>query len=95
MPKIKLTSKKEVEIRDLTYAEREECEILISGTMMQVGDKMKITDPERYYRYRTKACMYGLNLDNPELLNIHSSKDLDRIAAEVLDRATMGVNPTE
>ncbi len=84
---------KEVELFDLTFAQRVECETLISGTMMEVGTAIKITDPERYYQARTKLCLYGLRVEE-EGLNAYSSADLAEISNEVLGRATAGADPT-
>ena len=90
----KLANCKEVELYDLTYDQRVECETLMSGTMMQVGTIIKIVDPERYYQARTKLCMYGMRLENAEELNQFSSEELAEISSEVLGRATAGANPT-
>jgi len=90
----KVENAKEVDLADLTYDQRAECETLISGTMMEVGSAIKIVDPERYYRARTKLCMYGLAATTTEDLNEYSSEELAEIANEVLGRATAGSNPT-
>ena len=84
-----------LDLHDLTYEQRVECETLMSGTVMIVGDGVKIVDHERYYQARTKLCMYGLKLDSQEDLNGYSSADLSAIAIEVLGRATAGTNPTK
>ena len=90
----RLADCKEVDLSDLTYDQRVECETLMSGTMMQVGTIIKIVDPERYYQARTKLCMYGMKLENAEELNRFSSEELAEISSEVLGRATAGANPT-
>lgn len=91
----KVADCKVVDLKDLTYDQRVECETLISGTMMQVGDTIKVVDPERYYQARTKLCMYGLRAKTTEELNGYSSDELSEISNEVLGRATAGANPTE
>jgi len=85
---------KEVDLHDLTYDQRVECETLISGTMMDVGGSLKIVNPERYFQARTKICMYGLGAKTTEELNAYSSEELSEISNEVLGRATAGTNPT-
>ncbi len=84
-----------LDLHDLTYEQRVECETLITNAVLQVGKQMRITDPERFYQARTKLCMYGLKLDSQEDLNGYSSEDLSTIATEVLERATAGANPTK
>ncbi len=84
-----------LDLHDLTYEQRVECETLMSGTVMIVDKGVKVVDHERYYQARTKLCMYGMKLDSQEDLNGYSSADLSAIAIEVLGRATAGTNPTK
>ncbi len=88
--KLKLSSNREVELNDLTYAQREECEDSVSLVRLPDGG----LEIRHTARTRTLWCYYGLGLDDKEKLNEYSNDELDDIMVEVSERAAKAQNPT-
>lgn len=85
---------REIELRDITYIEREECEN--TSVVVIIGESM--TGIANQIKARTLWCKYGLNLKNSELeeLNQYTSDELNEIMGIVHWRATVvKVNPTK
>jgi len=89
--KFKLSTKREVELHDLNYSQREECENLSSVILTNDGD-MEIKNS---VKARTLWCLHGLGLDDKEKLNEYSTIELNEITREVMEQATKAKNPTE
>lgn len=84
---------REVELREITYLEREECEN--TSVAVLIGDSM--TGVANQIKARTLWCKYGFGLESKSLeeLNQYTSDELNEIMGIVQWRATVvTVNPT-
>ena len=88
---MKLKSGREVKLKDLTQAQREECEDAIQFRQYKDGS----TGILGLNKGKGLWCQYGLGLENRESLLEYSEDDLNEIMIEVKERTNRGVNPTK
>lgn len=85
---VKLASGREVELKDLTYSQREECEDIPSIITYPNGSM----EFKGLAKARSAWCMYGLGVKKEEL-NKYSPDELIEIMTLVKEKAEQ-INPT-
>lgn len=86
---MKLSTGKEVEIKKLTYVQREECNDVIS-TLIHPDESIEF---KGLVKARSLWCMYGLGLNDKEELSEYTTDELIEIMNLVKDKANE-INPT-
>ena len=89
MTKLKLKSGREVQLQDLAFSQREQCEDAPTIRLHKNGD----VEVGNLAVARTLWVKYGLGLEDVEALNEYSSAELDEIMLVVKEKAEAGTPP--